>query len=68
MREECATLAVKWGASGGAAGWRSAATELRSMDSLSLSLPLARILLRCGKYRRTHSGLRPQVPRTHKHL
>lgn len=53
MREECATLAVKWGGGGG--GRRSAATELHSMDSLSLSLPLVRILLYCGKYRRTHN-------------
>lgn len=81
MREECATLAVKragWEGGlcackggGGVAG--AARGDLQQQISRawtpSLSLPLVRILLHCGKHGRTHFGLwRPQVPRTQKAL
>lgn len=62
----------RWQLTAGGVGelWRRVeeATELHSMDSLSLSLPLVRTLLHCGERWRTHSGLRPRVPRTHEAL
>lgn len=68
-REECATLAIDGGWGGGAVEEGGGGNRAPQHGlPLSLSLPLVRTLLHCGERWRTHSGLRPRVPRTHEAL